>query len=64
MLVASSSGTITEGYTFNSSLECERAVNRLKVNAVCIEKKPVDIELQMHKMISLMKQMQNEMNKE
>lgn len=64
MLVASASGNISEAYSFSSQSECEYAANRLKVNAVCIEKKPVDIETQMRKMVSMMKAMQNEFDKD
>lgn len=64
MLVASASGNISEAYSFQNKAECEFAASRLKVNAVCIEKKPVDIEAQMRKMILMMKAMQNEFDKD
>lgn len=63
MLIASSSGTVSEAYNFQSMSACENAVKKLQVNAVCIEKKPVDIQAEMRKMVMLMKVMQNEFNR-
>lgn len=63
MLMVSASGNLTEAYKFNSLAECERVSSALKVNAVCIEKKPVDIQKEMSKMVSIMKAMQNELQK-
>lgn len=61
MLIVTASGNVTEAYNFNSLAECERVSSKLKVNAVCVEKKPVDIESEMRKMVSIMKAMKNEM---
>jgi hypothetical protein len=62
MLIVTASGNVTEAYNFSSKAECESAAFRLQVKAVCIEKKPVNIEIEMRKMISIMKAMQNELN--
>lgn len=64
MLVVTASGSVTEAYNFSTKAECEAAAFRLQVKAVCIEKKPVDIENQMRKMIRMLKAMQNELNEE
>ena len=64
MLVATASGNVTEAYNFSTKAECESAAFRLQVKAVCVEKKPVDIENQMRKMIQMMKAMQNELDKD
>ena len=64
MLVATASGSVTEAYNFSTKAECEAAAFRLQVKAVCVEKKPVDIENQMRKMIQMMKAMQNELDKD
>ena len=64
MLIATASGNITEAYNFSTKAECESAAFRLQVKAVCVEKKPVDIENQMRKMIQMMKAMQNELDKD
>jgi hypothetical protein len=64
MLIVTASGNVTEAYNFSSKAECESAAFRLQVKAVCIEKKPVNIEIEMRKMISIMKAMQNELNKD
>lgn len=64
MLIATASGNVTEAYNFSTKAECESAAFRLQVKAVCVEKKPVDIENQMRKMIQMMKAMQNELDKD
>jgi hypothetical protein len=64
MLVATASGSVTEAYNFSTKAECEAAAFRLQVKAVCVEKKPVDVENQMRKMIQMMKAMQNEFDKD
>jgi len=63
MLIATASGNVTEAYNFSTKAECESAAFRLQVKAVCVEKKPVDVENQMRKMIQMMKAMQNELDK-
>jgi len=64
MLIATASGNVTEAYNFSTKAECESAAFRLQVKAVCVEKKPVDVENQMRKMIQMMKAMQNELDKD
>jgi hypothetical protein len=64
MLIVTASGNVTEAYNFSSKAECESAAFRLQVKAVCVEKKPVNVEVEMQKMISIMKAMQNELNKD
>jgi len=64
MLIATASGNVTEAYNFSTKTECESAAFRLQVKAVCVEKKPVDVENQMRKMIQMMKAMQNELDKD
>lgn len=64
MLIVTASGNVTEAYNFSTKAECEAAAFRLQVKAVCVEKKPVDIENQMRKMIRMLKAMQNELNEE
>jgi hypothetical protein len=63
MLIVTASGNVTEAYNFSSKAECESAAFRLQVKAVCVEKKPVNVEVEMRKMISIMKAMQNELDK-
>jgi hypothetical protein len=64
LLIVTASGNVTEAYNFSSKAECESAAFRLQVKAVCIEKKPVNIETEMRKMIAIMKAMQTEMEKQ
>jgi hypothetical protein len=64
LLIVTASGNVTEAYNFSSKAECESAAFRLQVKAVCVEKKPVDIEIEMRKMIAIMKAMQAEMEKQ
>jgi hypothetical protein len=64
LLIVTASGNVTEAYNFSSKAECESAAFRLQVKAVCVEKKPVNIEIEMRKMISLMKAFQAEMEKQ
>lgn len=64
LMATAGGGGVSEAYTFDSLAECERARKALALpNAVCIQKEKFNIEKQMHRMIALMKQMRDEIEK-
>ena len=61
LLLITSTG-ISEGYTFNSLAECQVVVSKIKQHeAVCVEKKVANPDVQMRQMMSLFKGMVAEM---
>jgi hypothetical protein len=61
LLLITSTG-ISEGYTFNSLSECQSVVSKIKQHeAVCVEKKVANPDVQMRQMMSLFKGMVAEM---
>ena len=64
LLILTSPGMVSEAYTFQSMKQCEKVKTELNLKGVCIEKKQPSIEEQMRMMITLMKTMQAEMEKQ
>ena len=64
LLILTSPGMVSEAYTFQSMKQCEKVKAELNLKGVCIEKKQPNIEEQMRMMITLMKTMQAEMEKQ
>jgi hypothetical protein len=61
LLLITSTG-ISEGYTFNSLSECQSVASKIKQHeAVCVEKKVANSDVQMRQMMSLCKSMVAEM---
>ena len=61
LLLITSSG-ISEGYTFNTMAECQAVVAKIKQQeAVCVEKKVANPDVQMKQMMSLFRDMVAEM---
>jgi hypothetical protein len=61
LLLITSTG-ISEGYTFNSLSECQTIASKIKQQeAVCVEKKVTNPDVQMRQMMSLFKGMVAEM---
>ena len=61
LLLITSTG-ISEGYTFNSLAECQTVASKIKQHeAVCVEKKVANPDVQMKQMMSLFKGMVTEM---
>ena len=48
---------------FNSMVDCESVSKRIP-NSYCVEKKPVDIEVEMGRMVALMKSMMNSLKEQ
>jgi len=61
LLLITSTG-ISEGYTFNSLSECQAVASKIKQHeAVCVEKKVANPDVQMRQMMSMFKSMVTEM---
>ena len=61
LLLITSTG-ISEGYTFNSMNECQVVASKIKQHeAVCVEKKVANPDIQMKQMMSMFKGMVAEM---
>lgn len=61
LLLITSSG-ISEGYTFHTMAECQTVASKIKQHeAVCVEKKVANPDIQMKQMMSLFKGMVTEM---
>jgi hypothetical protein len=61
LLLITSTG-ISEGYTFNSLSECQVVASKIKQHeAVCVEKKVANPDVQMRQMMSMFKSMVTEM---
>jgi hypothetical protein len=61
LLLITSTG-ISEGYTFNSLSECQVVASKIKQHeAVCVEKKVANPDVQMRQMMSMFKNMVTEM---
>ena len=61
LLLITSSG-ISEGYTFHTMAECQTVASKIKHHeAVCVEKKVANPDVQMKQMMSLFKGMVTEM---
>jgi hypothetical protein len=61
LLLITSTG-ISEGYTFNSLSECQAVASKIKQHeAVCVEKKVANPDVQMRQMMSMFKNMVTEM---
>ena len=61
LLLITSSG-ISEGYTFHTMAECQTVASKIKQHeAVCVEKKVANPDVQMKQMMSLFKDMVTEM---
>ncbi len=61
LLLITSSG-ISEGYTFHTMAECQTVASKIKQHeAVCVEKKVANPDVQMKQMMSLFKGMVTEM---
>ena len=61
LLLITSSG-ISEGYTFHTMAECQSVASKIKQHeAVCVEKKVANPDVQMKQMMSLFKGMVTEM---
>lgn len=52
---------VSEGYTFASLEECNKASERVR-DSFCVRKIPVDARLEIDKMFSLLQYMQTKMN--
>ena len=60
LLLITSSG-ISEGYTFHTMAECQTVASKIKQHeAVCVEKKVANPDVQMRQMMSLFKGMVTE----
>lgn len=57
LMIVTSLGVTEAPNPFNSKVDCESVSRRIS-NSYCVEKKPVDIETEMNKMISLLKKLQ------
>ena len=61
LLLITSSG-ISEGYTFHTMAECQTVASKIKQHeAVCVEKKVANPDVQMKQMMSLFKGLVTEM---
>lgn len=61
LLLITSTG-ISEGYTFNSLNECQSVASKIKQHeAICVEKKVANPDVQMRQMMTLFKSMVAEM---
>ncbi len=61
LLLITSSG-ISEGYTFHTMAECQTVASKIKQHeAICVEKKVANPDVQMKQMMSLFKGMVTEM---
>lgn len=57
LLIITSTG-ISEGYTFNSLSECQTVASKIKQHeAVCVEKRVANPDVQMRQMMSMFKDM-------
>jgi hypothetical protein len=63
LLVLTAPGVINEAYTFQSLQQCEMVKAQFSVRGVCVEKKEVDMQEHFRKMITMMKEMKNEFEK-
>ena len=67
IVIVTSAGPQMGPGQFDSFAECNAAVTKLSlgnVPAYCVKTKPVDIEKEMSKMVTLMKNFQRQMEKE
>ena len=63
LMIVTSVGVTEAPNPFNSKVDCE-SVSRRIPNSYCVEKKPVDIEVEMNRMVALMKSMMNSMKEQ
>lgn len=67
LMIVTSSGAMESPNPFNSYADCVVVSNKLSMNNIssyCVEKRPVDIEVEMNRMVALMKSMMNSMKEE
>ena len=63
LIILTSTGA-QEAYVFPTKAECEIVTTRLKTESFCVAKTPVDVNKEMDKMFSIMKQMKNRMERD
>lgn len=63
LMIVTSLGVSEAPNPFNSMVDCEAVSQRIP-NSYCVEKKPVDIEHEMNRMVVMMKSMMNQMKEQ
>jgi hypothetical protein len=63
LIILTSTGA-QEAHVFPTKAECEAVSTKLKTESFCVAKTPVDMNKEMDKMFSIMKQMKNRMEKD
>lgn len=61
LMIVTATGVMEAPNNFASMKDCQAVSDRLKVSSYCVEKKPVDVQGEFSKMISILKMMQKEM---
>jgi hypothetical protein len=67
LMIVTTTGVTEAPNTFPSKLECvsvSNSLNRNGISSYCVEKKPVNIELEMNRMMVLMKSMMQQMKEQ
>lgn len=67
LMIVTSAGVSEAPNTFSSKLECvsvSNSLNRNGISSYCVEKKPVNVELEMNRMMALMKTMMQQMKEQ
>lgn len=63
LMIVTAMGVSEAPNPFHSMVDCE-AVSKRIPNSYCVEKKPVDIEVEMGRMVALMKSMMNSLKEQ
>lgn len=62
LMLVTATGVVEAPNTFTSLADCEKAMNRINgFQTYCIEKKPVNVEQEMGRFMSIFKNLQKEM---
>ena len=67
LMIVTSSGVTEAPNAFSSKLECvsvSNSLNRNGISSYCVEKKPVNVELEMNRMMAIMKTMMQQMKEQ
>lgn len=64
LMLVTATGVVEAPNTFTTMAECEKVANRISFQSYCIEKKPVNVEAEMSKFITMFKSFQRQMENE
>ena len=67
LMIVTTTGVSEAPNTFSSKIDCvsvSNSLNRNGISSYCVEKKPVNVELEMNRMMAIMKTMMQQMKEQ